>query len=200
MSSITQRVALAIRPVMALGLVLTMTDAPAHAAWQSARTEGGIAAYNNEGKPAVPAVILVCQSGKVLLYVNLAMDPQREGRTIGFEAQMSMKSNEEQFVRDAATGGWVTQPSVATLGLFRDEEFTLSVTLNGMSIAGLATRDYSDIGQDPARGVDAALRPVFAACPNWRQQSSGIPAATKAEAAKERKPEPKKKGQKRDPP
>ena len=192
MSSIARRAALEVRPVMALGLTLFMADQPANAAWQSARTEGGMAAFNNQGKPAVPAVILVCQRGTVLLYVNLAMDPQPDSRTIGFKAQMSAQSNEEQFVRDAATGGWVTQPSVATLGLFRDEEFTLSVTLNGMSIAGLATQGYSDIGQDPARGVDAALRPVFAACPNWRQQSSGIPAATKAEAAKERKPEPKK--------
>jgi hypothetical protein len=170
MNHTEQRLASWLKLVTALGLI--GAAAPAHAEWQSARTEGGIAAFNNDGKPAVPAVIVVCQKGTVFLYVSLAMDPEQSGRTIGFQGYTSKRSSEESFVRDASTRSWVTQPSAATLGLFNDDEFTLSVTLNGMGVVGVTTRGYGDFGPDPNKGINAALRPVFAACPNWRQQSS----------------------------
>lgn len=166
---------------------------PAHAAWQSARTEGGMAAFNNDGKPAVPALIATCQKGTVFLYVNLAMDPEQGSRTISFKGQSSARTSDEIFVRDATTGGWVTRPSAATLALFNDDEFTLSVMLNGQSIAGIGTQGYSDQGPDPQKGVNAALRPVFAACPGWRQQSSAALAPSALEQPSDGKKSRRKK-------
>lgn len=163
---LARRMALFLTPALIAGA------SPAHAAWQSARTEGGMAAFNNDGKPAVPALIVTCQKGTVFLYVNLAMDPEQGNRIIGFNAQSSGQTRDERFVRDATTGSWVTRPSAATLALFNDDEFTLSVMLNGLSIAGVGTQGYNGQGPDPQGGVNAALRPVFAACPGWRQQTS----------------------------
>ncbi|MBA4306801.1 MAG: hypothetical protein C0429_08700 [Sphingopyxis sp.] len=180
---------------MALSLALSLIAAasPAHADWQSARTEGGMAAFNNDGKPAVPALIAACQKGTVFLYVNLAMDPEQGSRTIGFQGQSSARTSDESFVRDPTTGGWVTQPSAATLALFNDDEFTLSVMLNGQSIAGVGTQGYNGQGPDPQKGVYAALRPVFAACPNWRRQASAAVApAVIAQASESKKSKRKK--------
>lgn len=176
--------------IVALALMPTVT--PAQAAWHSARTEGGMAAFTNDGKPAVPAVIAVCRNGAVILYMNLAMDPEQGGRTIGFRGLTSSRYSEEKFVRDISTGSWVTQPSAATLTLFNDDEFTLSVTLSGMSIAGIATGAYNDQGPDSGKGVNAALRPVFAACPNWRQQMSANAVPAVNAAASRKKPKMKK--------
>lgn len=176
-----------------LTVAMIAVASPAHAAWQSARTEGGMAAFNNDGKPAVPALIATCQKGTVYLYVNLAMDPEQGSRTIGFHAQSSARTSDESFIRDATTGGWVTRPSAATLALFNDDEFTLSVLLNGLSIAGIPTQGYNDQGPDPQKGVNAALRPVFAACPSWRQQTSAAlgPAAVE-QRSDSKKPKRKK--------
>lgn len=187
---------------MALSLALSLIAAasPAHADWQSARTEGGMAAFNNDGKPAVPALIAACQKGTVFLYVNLAMDPEQGSRTIGFQGQSSARTSDESFVRDPTTGGWVTQPSAATLALFNDDEFTLSVMLNGQSIAGVGTQGYNGQGPDPQKGVNAALRPVFAACPNWRRQASAAVAPAVIAQASESKKSKRKKAVKPVPP
>lgn len=191
MNHTDQRLAQRMALFLALGLIAAAS--PAHAAWQSALTEGGIAAFNNDGKPAVPALIAACQKGTVFLYVNLAMDPEQGSRTIGFKGWSSARTSDESFVRDATTGGWVTRPSAATLALFNDDEFTLSVTLNGLSIAGVGTQGYNDQGPDPQKGINAALRPVFAACPNWRQQASAAVApAVMAQASESKKPKRKK--------
>lgn len=188
--------------MMALFLtpVLVAGASPANASWQSARTEGGMAAFNNDGKPAVPALIFTCQKGTVFLYVNLAMDPEQGSRTIGFNAQSSARTSDESFVRDPITGGWVTRPGAATLALFNDDEFTLSVLLNGLSIAGIATQGYNDQGPDPQKGVNAALRPVFAACPGWRQQTSAAIAPAAAEQPTDSKKSKRKKVAKPVPP
>lgn len=189
-----QRLARRMAVFMALGLIAAASSA--HAAWQSARTEGGMAAFNNDGKPAVPALIAACQKGTVFLYVDLPMDPEQSSRTIGFKGQSSARTSDETFVRDATTGGWVTRPSAATLALFNDDEFTLSVLLNGQSIAGVGTQGYNDQGPDPQKGVNAALRPVFAACPNWRQQASASVAPAAIEPASESKKPKRKKAAK----
>lgn len=178
---------------LSLTAALIAAASSAEAAWQSARTEGGMAAFNNDGKPAVPALIAACQKGGVYLYVNLAMDPEQGSRTIGFGGYSSGRRSEENFVRDTTTGGWVTRPSAATLALFNDDEFTLSVMLNGQSIAGIGTQGYGDQGPDPQKGVNAALRPVFAACPSWRQQTSAAVAPAVIEpASASKKPKRKK--------
>lgn len=189
-----QRLARRMALFLALGLIAAAS--PAHAAWQSARTEGGMAAFNNDGKPAVPALIAACQKGTMFLYVNLAMDPEQGSRTIGFKGWSSARTSDESFVRDATTGGWVTKPSAATFALFNDDEFTLSVMLNGQSIAGVGTQGYNDQGPDPQKGVNAALRPVFAACPNWRQQASAAVAPAAIEQGSESKKSKRKKAAK----
>lgn len=168
------RLARATAPAIALALAVGTT--PAAAEWLSVRTEGGMTAVNTDGNPAVPAVIAVCQRGTLFLYVNLALDPEQASRTIGFRGYASGRSSEESFVRDPATGAWVTQPSGATMALFADDEFTLQLTLSGMAITGIPTQGYSGQGQDPRKGVNAALAPVFAACPGWRQQASAAKA------------------------
>lgn len=184
---------LARKMALFLATAIATSALPAHATWQTARTEGGMAAFNNEGKPAVPALIAACQKGKVFLYVNLAMDPEQGSRTIGFKGYSSGRSRDEAFVRDAATGAWVTQPSAATIALFNDDEFTLSVMLNGLSVAGIGTQGYNERGPDPQKGINAALRPVFAACPNWRQQTSAAVApAANRQASSSKKPKRKK--------
>lgn len=186
------------RPAKTMALSLTLglivAASPAEAAWQSARTEGGMAAFNNDGKPAIPALIAACQKGAVYLYVNLAMDPEQGSRTIGFGGYSSGRRSEENFVRDTTTGGWVTRPSAATLALFNDDEFTLSVMLNGQSIAGIGTQGYGDQGPDPQKGINAALRPVFAACPSWRQQTSAAVAPAAIEPVRASKKPKRKKG------
>jgi len=188
------------RMALFLTLGLIAVASPARAAWQSARTEGGMAAFNNDGKPAVPALIAACQKGTVFLYVNLAMDPEQGSRTIGFKGQSSARMSDESFVRDSTTGSWVTTPRAATLALFNDDEFTLSVMLNGQSIAGMGTQGYNDQGPDPQKGVNAALRPVFTACPSWRQQTSAAIGPTAAEPPSDSKKSRRKKAAKPAPP
>lgn len=153
---------------------------PAQAGWQVAQVEGGMAAFETTGTTAVTALIIACRGGEVQLLVNLPYDPETQSRELGFKSWGSNlgSASFETFVRDPQTGVWITRPSAQTLALFNEQNFTLSVLLNRMSIAGFGMAGY-----DGELGVDAALRQALAQCPNWRSQTSGAPKLAAAKGA-----------------
>lgn len=152
--------------------LIGVLSAPAQAGWQTARVEGGIAAFHTKSTTAVTALIVACRGGEVQLLVNLPYDPEQTSRELGFLSYGLTLDNAsfETFVRDTQTGVWITRPSARTLALFNEDVFTLSVLLNRMSIAGFGMPGY-----DGEMGANAAFAQVLAECPNWKRQTSGTP-------------------------
>lgn len=167
MARITRKIA-----AVASALTVVSLASPALANWQVARTEEGLAAYTDGGKPAVGGIILACRKGQVNLLVKLELDPERTTRQIGFRGYTSTRESLENFSFDPKLQVWVTVPSAATMALLDDEEFTLQVTLGGMPVSGISLQGY-----DGKMGVRAAKAQVLAACPRWKPQGGGVAAA-----------------------